>query len=123
MVYNMKVKSPLSMHILSTISTKNIERLLEMQAFVAMVDKAIDSVGAKNLGKVTYKFPGAGYTLAVCLAESHLAVHTWPELGKVTLDVYLCNFQHDNSEKCERLYKLIEEYFEPQSTNVTRVLR
>ena len=41
------------------------------------------------------------------LAESHLAVHTWPELKAVTLDLYVCNFSQDNSAAaraaCERL--------------------
>ena len=36
--------------------------------------------------------PG-GVTGLVLLAESHLAVHTWPELNAVTLDVYVCNFR------------------------------
>lgn len=49
----------------------------------------------------------AGATGAVVLAESHLAIHTWPELGAVTLDLYVCNFSQDNSvaarAACERL--------------------
>lgn len=46
--------------------------------------------------------PG-GVTGMLLLAESHLAVHTWPERKGVTLDVYVCNFQDDNSAKAERL--------------------
>ena len=42
-------------------------------------------------------FPGlggqrGGVTGVVLLAESHVAIHTWPELGNVTLDIYVCNF-------------------------------
>ncbi|MDW8312913.1 MAG: S-adenosylmethionine decarboxylase, partial [Burkholderiales bacterium] len=47
--------------------------------------------------------PG-GITGAVLLAESHLAVHTWPERRGVTLDVYVCNFTEDNSKKAEQLF-------------------
>ena len=36
---------------------------------------------------------------AVLLAESHLAIHTWPERRGVTLDVYVCNFTADNTGK------------------------
>ena len=39
----------------------------------------------------------AGATGAVILAESHLAVLTWPEVRAVTLDLYVCNFSQDNS--------------------------
>ena len=49
----------------------------------------------------------AGATGAVVLAESHLAVHTWPEARAVTLDLYVCNFSQDNSAAarlaCQRL--------------------
>ena len=38
----------------------------------------------------------------VLLAESHLAIHTWPETGNVTIDVYVCNFSSDNSGKGAR---------------------
>ncbi|MEJ6005371.1 S-adenosylmethionine decarboxylase [Paucibacter sp. AS339] len=45
----------------------------------------------------------SGITGVVLLAESHLAVHTWPELGGVTLDVYVCNLGADNSTRAEAL--------------------
>lgn len=49
----------------------------------------------------------AGATGVVVLAESHLAVHTWPEAKAVTLDLYVCNFSQDNSSAarvaCQRL--------------------
>ena len=47
------------------------------------------------------------------LAESHLCVHTWPELGAVTLDVYVCNFGGDHSAKAERLMAALLALFEP----------
>src|SRR3954462_2390917 len=39
----------------------------------------------------------------VLLAESHVAVHTWPELDAATLDVYVCNFGRDNSRRTRDL--------------------
>ncbi len=44
-----------------------------------------------------------GITDVVLLAESHLAVHTWPEIGAVTLDVYACHLGQVNSAKAEAL--------------------
>lgn len=56
----------------------------------------------------------AGATGAVVLAESHLAVHTWPELSAVTLDLYVCNFSRDNRAAAEAAYGLLERAFRPQ---------
>lgn len=39
----------------------------------------------------------AGATGALVLAESHLAVHTWPELQAATLDLYVCNYSRDHA--------------------------
>ena len=55
----------------------------------------------------------SGVTATVLLAESHLCVHTWPELGAVTLDVYVCNFGGDHSAKAERLMAALLALFEP----------
>jgi S-adenosylmethionine decarboxylase len=54
-----------------------------------------------------------GVTGVVLLAESHLAVHTWPELGAVTLDVYVCNFGADNSARAEMLLAGLIDAFAP----------
>ena len=57
--------------------------------------------GLTPVGQVFHQFGSAaepaGATGALILAESHLAVHTWPELSAVTLDLYVCNFSQDNS--------------------------
>lgn len=55
----------------------------------------------------------AGVTGTVVLAESHLAVHTWPEIASVTLDVYVCNFSGDNSARAEALFAEVVGAFAP----------
>ena len=45
----------------------------------------------------------AGVTGTVVLAESHLAIHTWPESGDVTIDVYVCNYSRDSSGRARAL--------------------
>jgi len=56
--------------------------------------------------------PG-GATGAVVLAESHLAVHSWPELRAVTLDIYVCNVNQDNGERAKALYDTLHMTFQP----------
>ncbi|MCS6944109.1 MAG: polyamine aminopropyltransferase [Sutterellaceae bacterium] len=66
--------------------------------------------------------PG-GITGAVLLAESHLAVHTWPERRGVTLDVYVCNFTADNSGKAQQLFDALLVAFRPRRQVVNRIVR
>ncbi|HET7796018.1 MAG TPA: adenosylmethionine decarboxylase [Rhizobacter sp.] len=70
------------------------------------------------VGELFHTFPGAqeqagGVTGVVLLAESHLAVHTWPELGAVTLDVYVCNYGADNTHKAHALIDMLLAAFAP----------
>ncbi len=54
-------------------------------------------------------------TGTVLLAESHLAIHTWPELAAVTLDVYVCNYSMDNSHKALKLIEAMMDLFKPDT--------
>ncbi len=70
-------------------------------------------------GEKWVKFPDwqgqpGGVTGTVLLAESHLAIHTWPETGNVTLDVYVCNFSADNSGKAQALMDGVIKAYAPQ---------
>lgn len=66
--------------------------------------------------------PG-GVTGMLLLAESHLALHTWPEHGQVTLDVYVCNLHHDNSAKAEMLMRALLAAYQPQRVQQHRLRR
>ena len=40
-----------------------------------------------------HRFSPDGVSGVVVISESHLSVHTWPELGYVALDIYTCGEQ------------------------------
>jgi spermidine synthase/S-adenosylmethionine decarboxylase len=65
----------------------------------------------------------AGVTGTVVLAESHLAVHTWPEIACVTLDVYVCNFSGDNSQQAQALFRDVVAHFAPAHLEKTELER
>jgi S-adenosylmethionine decarboxylase len=50
-------------------------------------------------------------------------VHTWPELGAVTLDVYVCNLHGDNSARAERALALLEAAFGARQVSRQRLWR
>lgn len=85
---------------------------------------AVAAAGLTPVGELFHRFAGGpGITGVVLLAESHLAVHTWPELAAVTLDVYVCNFGADNSARAEQLLARLESAFGPASTERHRLQR
>ena len=97
--------------------------MLDPAALRAACLGAVRLARLEAVGELFYRFtpaPGAaadapvGITGVVLLAESHLAVHTWPEIAAVTLDVYVCNLGSDNSAKAHALMAALLDAFEAQ---------
>lgn len=88
-------------------------------ALRALCVAAVAEAGLGAVAELFHRFTPApdqaqsGITGVVLLAESHLAVHTWPELGGVTLDVYVCNLGADNSVRAEALMARLLAAFAP----------
>src|SRR5574343_389182 len=104
------------------------ERLRDAVALEQWCVDACRRHGLTVVGRLFHTFTdaagrAAGVTGAVVLAESHLAVHTWPERHGVTLDVYVCNFGTDNSARAEALFAGLIAHFAPQRCHRQRVTR
>ena len=102
--------------------------LIDSQALAALCRQAVGDATLTIVDEKFFTFPDyqnepGGVTGAVLLAESHLALHTWPERSGVTLDVYVCNFSTDNSWKAEKLMDDLIIAFSPSEQNTNRILR
>ena len=93
--------------------------LQDADALRALCLAVCNRPGLTPVAQVFHQFGSAaqpaGATGAVVLAESHLAVHTWPELQAVTLDLYVCNFSQDNSAAARAAYEQLLTAFAPGS--------
>jgi len=66
-------------------------RLLDDEATVrASLATVVDLAGMTPLGEVAHRFEPQGTSIAILLAESHLAVHTWPEHGAAYVTLTTC---------------------------------
>lgn len=98
--------------------------LTQVGALRQLCLQAVADNGLHAVGELFHRFPApGGVTGVVLLAESHLAVHTWPELGAVTLDVYVCNLRGDHSAKAESLMARLESAFLAAQVQRQRVVR
>ena len=85
---------------------------------------AVADSGLHAVGELFHRFPApGGVTGVVLLAESHLAVHTWPELGAVTLDVYVCNLHADHSLQAAAVMARLEAAFPAAQVQRQRLVR
>lgn len=91
--------------------------MCDPDALASLCRDAVTRAGLSGVADLFHRFSPheaqSGITGVVLLAESHLAIHTWPELGGVTLDVYVCNYGADNSAKAEQLMAYLIGGFSP----------
>lgn len=86
--------------------------------------EAIQQAGLTMVGECFHGFgDGMGVTGALVLAESHLTIHTWPESGYVTLDVFVCNYRADNSDKALQVFERLIVMLAPQRVERVEVRR
>jgi len=89
----------------------------------ALCLNAVRDAGLTVVGDSFHQFEPQGVTGTVLLAESHLAIHTWPEYGFVTVDVYDCNLATDNSDKAKHLFSALEAAMQPKRTKYQAIVR
>lgn len=74
-------------------ATRNLNGLWVIQAWMNGI---VEMTGMHKIGEVALELEshynsGPGVTNVVIIAESHIALHTWPEHKVVTFDMYSCD--------------------------------
>ena len=60
--------------------------------------EAAEKASATIIKSVFHKFSPQGVTGVVVVAESHLAIHTWPEKQYAAVDFFTCNDKMDHEK-------------------------
>ena len=67
------------------------QQLLNDTVFVEnTMNEAAEVAGATIIKSVFHKFSPHGVSGVIVIAESHLAIHTWPEYGYAAVDIFTC---------------------------------
>ncbi len=78
--------------------------LLNDEQFVKQaLREAVNQGMATLLHEVSHHFHPQGVTALGLIAESHLAIHTWPEYSYAAVDVFTCGNRADAEKACRYL--------------------
>ncbi len=109
----------LGRHVLAEVSGCDFDVLNDLEKVEKiMVNAALES-GAEIRECVFHKFSPQGVSGVVVISESHLAIHTWPELGYAAVDVFTCGERVNPWDACDYLVK----GFKADSIEATEVKR
>ena len=100
------------LHKLVTLEVQDLTKLTSSENFISFSKNLIAKYQLEKVGISEHIFENNSFTIAICLKESHICIHTWPEINTLTMDVYLCNYSQDNSNKVRSIAKDFIAYFE-----------
>lgn len=94
-------------HIVAELSQCDPEILTDLDRVQAAMVQAALVARAEIRELAFHRFYPTGVSGVVVLAESHLAIHTWPDLGYAAIDVYTCG---DTAEPWRACRYLAEQF-------------
>ena len=80
----------LGLHILADLYGVDADRIDRVEDIRDLLESAVKVANLTKISSHYYQFQPHGATGVVLLAESHISIHTWPEHGLATVDVYTC---------------------------------
>ena len=89
------MESPFGKHILAEYFECECTFLDSEPAIRNLMLEAASRSGATVVGDIFHHFSPQGVTGVVVVAESHLAIHTWPEFGYASVDLFTCGTRVD----------------------------
>lgn len=81
--------------------------------------QAVDEAQMTLLDFTHHKFEPQGLTALALLAESHMSIHTYPEMGYAAIDVFTCG-DHSRPDKA---VQVLSRFLQPEKTKTTSIRR
>ena len=95
------------------------EVLNDADKIIELISDAAIEAGATVIKQFYHEFIPSGITGVAILAESHIAIHTWPVEGYVAADVFTCGMNCDP----QLAVNLLISGFEPKDHTTLEVKR
>jgi len=109
----------LGKHIFADFAHCNPGMLNEPETMLSVARRAGAASGSTVLGEMVHAYGPQGVSIALLLAESHLFVHTWPEYGYVSIDVFTCG----ETLRPERSVRMFSQLLRPGKSKLRTIKR
>lgn len=89
------------------------------ELFLETFKKAVDEAHMTLLNLSSHQFKPFGVTALALLSESHMSIHTYPELGYAAADVFTCGDEGDPFKAMDVLIEALK----PERRNIIYIPR
>jgi S-adenosylmethionine decarboxylase len=99
------MSSPLALHTLLELHGCDPALLKDAEALRPLLLDAVRAGHGTVVTEIFHNFSPHGVSGVIVIAESHVAIHTWPEHGYAAVDIFSCSSALDQVkiENCIRL--------------------
>ncbi len=81
---------PLGRQILVDLYDCDTDCLNHVEVIKTILIEVADSINTNVIDSSFHEFSPCGVSGVLIISESHIAIHTWPELGFAAVDVFTC---------------------------------
>lgn len=100
--------STTSRHIIADIRGEDPFLLDDCELILEAITLAAKAANATILKTAYHRFTPHGVTAFLLLSESHISIHTWPELNKAALDIYTCGDHTDPEAGLQMILEMLK---------------
>lgn len=110
---------PVGIHYIIDIDDVENKELFKNEKILKLCEEILKVTKVTVLEKAVHEFKPQGITAMYLLAESHLSLHTWPELKKLRFDLFSCTMNGKFNEALE----IIKQYFAGAEIDIKVIYR
>lgn len=103
--------SPQGIHYLLECSGIDLDILTNKARLTEILHRGATDAGATIVETTMHEFNPHGLSGVIVIAESHIAIHTWPEHQYAAIDIFTCG----DSLIAENIYRSLIQHLKPTS--------
>jgi len=109
----------LGRHVLTEFYGCKSKILDDLETIKTLMEQAALFSGATIIDSRFHRFNPFGISGVVIIAESHLAIHTWPECDYASIELYTCGTTVDPW----KAYQYLKDHLQPRTDTKLELLR
>lgn len=111
--------TPIGKHLLIDMYGCNYDHLINLEFIKTAMLAAISEANLTIQDLVSHQTEAQGLTVIALLGQSHMSIHTYPELSYAAVDI----FTYNDYTRPDRALSVLKNFFKPEKTRTTKIMR
>lgn len=111
--------TPIGRHLTTDMYGCNRDHLTDLEFIKSAMLTAIKEAGLSVIDIIDHQTEPQGLTIIALLDQSHMSIHTFPQLNYAAVDIFTCgDYSHS-----DRVMTILKHFLKPEKTRTTNIMR